>query len=1357
MAALMKWKRVSDPSGPGPRPRHGHRAVAIRDLIVIFGGGNEGIVEELHVYNTSTNQWFSPAVQGDIPPGCAAFGFICDGTRLLIFGGMVEYGRYSNELYELQASRWEWKHLYPSPPLNGPSPCPRLGHSLTLVGRKAFLFGGLANDSDDPRHNIPRYLNDLYILDLSSQNLQWSLPRTYGHPPTARESHTAVVFNNGDRAPKLIVYGGMSGCRLGDIYVLDCNNLIWTKPIATGVAPLPRSLHTSVIVGKKMFVFGGWVPLVVEEAKGGHEKEWKCTNSLASLDIDKMKWEIINTDTLDDFIPKPRAGHCGVSVNSRMYVWSGRDGYRKAWNNQVCCKDLWFLETDKPPAPARVQLVRATTSTLEVCWGNLPTAEAYIIQIQKHDVAAANSTTPTHNMSAKGTVPTTATATKAQPAATVKKVNNTPAATQSHTLSQPAQSSVGSSQVKPAVSNATVKSSVTVLPQKAAVAAVPGKSVQVQGGIQTALSSMGQTIAGGRVIQVTTPAQLKTVLPGQLRGTQAAIIRPPTPGVTVTGPRPAVAGQSLVSLQRPTTSLQGAVKVNSPATGKAPATTAAAPGGTPTQYALVQAQIPGTGGGPPKTVTFIRAISPGGQAATGSATVTVTPQQMAALLRGQTTALKGAAPAQVRGATPATLGSTTAGMSTIRPTVTGTTPAVVANTAKSPVNKQIIQIAAAQLANKQTGQAGIPALATSPGSVVAKLGITGVPVSPLSTTAVGTVRQGVASPQAVVTNLQSKPIPAVQIVKTNTAAKGEPNPQPTNSPAVGKKPSIEAKSDQPNVPAPTVVSSDATKSASTNNVNTKSTKETASETQITQPLEQKTTAPEPSTENKISETGSSDVVSTTTGNVAGESDNETSEAKAAETIKSEPPVATLAENKPADSKEMQSSDAAGAGKLEDSKVTEGTRLGNASGAELTEKKESVKTASEGVLEKDSQVATTEDVTEVKPGAGESTSKEEDPVESMDVVSDEKKSESKMEVDVADMEMKSQETKNEAVKQEDVVQTPQVSVPNAQETLTSPVVRDTNSLTAAITASYTSSVDSSSSMLTSAMTNIQTSALSTLAALATSSELTTSSIAVKQAPANVNGNVKAPMNPVNTDQSASKTKVRRTSISGQSKKGQSPWYDVAMTTNTSIVVSHFYMPNDSGEDDVNIESDGEFKGMKKVCLESGTAYKFRVAGINVCGRGPYSDVAAFKTCLPGFPGAPSSIKITKNNDGAQLSWEPPTNSAGTIVEYAVYLAVSSKTNQGKEQPAQLTFVRVYCGASSSCTVNNDVLTSAHIDFTTKPAIIFRIAARNEKGYGPATQVRWLQDLKDVPKDKVPVKRGASDMKMSENSKKIKTAV
>lgn len=53
MKSELKWKKVSSATGPSPRPRHGHRAVAIKDLMIVFGGGNEGIVDELHVYNTS--------------------------------------------------------------------------------------------------------------------------------------------------------------------------------------------------------------------------------------------------------------------------------------------------------------------------------------------------------------------------------------------------------------------------------------------------------------------------------------------------------------------------------------------------------------------------------------------------------------------------------------------------------------------------------------------------------------------------------------------------------------------------------------------------------------------------------------------------------------------------------------------------------------------------------------------------------------------------------------------------------------------------------------------------------------------------------------------------------------------------------------------------------------------------------------------------------------------------------------------------------------------------------------------------------------------------------------------------------
>ena len=47
---------------------------------------------------TDRNQWFKPIMQGDKPTCHAAFGFICDGVRILMFGGMLEDGLYSNDV-----------------------------------------------------------------------------------------------------------------------------------------------------------------------------------------------------------------------------------------------------------------------------------------------------------------------------------------------------------------------------------------------------------------------------------------------------------------------------------------------------------------------------------------------------------------------------------------------------------------------------------------------------------------------------------------------------------------------------------------------------------------------------------------------------------------------------------------------------------------------------------------------------------------------------------------------------------------------------------------------------------------------------------------------------------------------------------------------------------------------------------------------------------------------------------------------------------------------------------------------------------------------------------------------------------
>lgn len=52
---------------------------------------------------------------------------------------------------------------------------------------------------------------------------------------------------------------------------------------------------------------------------------------------DTFTWEEMPefVDDGGESCPCSRAGHTAAVVGTRMYVWSGRDGYKKVWNNQV--------------------------------------------------------------------------------------------------------------------------------------------------------------------------------------------------------------------------------------------------------------------------------------------------------------------------------------------------------------------------------------------------------------------------------------------------------------------------------------------------------------------------------------------------------------------------------------------------------------------------------------------------------------------------------------------------------------------------------------------------------------------------------------------------------------------------------------------------------------------------------------------------------------------------------------------------------------------------------------------------------------------------------------------------------------
>lgn len=1582
---MLKWKRIANPTGPQPRPRHGHRAVAIKDLMVVFGGGNEGIVDELHVYNTATNQWFVPSTKGDIPPGCAAYGFVVDGTRILVFGGMVEYGKYSNELYELQASRWEWKRLKPKPPKHEPPPCPRLGHSFTLIGNRVFLFGGLANDSDDPKNNIPRYLNDLYTLELlPNGQTAWDVPQTHGHAPPPRESHTGVAYTDRTTGKScLVIYGGMSGCRLGDLWFLDVDSMTWNKPVVHGPTPLPRSLHTATLIGHRMYVFGGWVPLVVDDVKvATHEKEWKCTSTLACLNLETLTWEQLTVDSLEENVPRARAGHCAVGVHSRLYVWSGRDGYRKAWNNQVCCKDLWYLEVSKPAPPSRVQLVRASTQTLEVSWTASPSAQYYILQIQKYDMPPA----------ATGAFPPVS-----APAPTTPIVSTTPAAavTTPVMAATPAIVPVTSPPVTTvatlpptvppaaAAARSTVTSTATTPLRVQSTAQSPVQKVVPPQVVQKPASPMTPRVVTGNVIRIRSPLVTSTVaaaIPTAVAVATTEQQQQTTATATTTvasGQTPAAAMSGIAALAAAAAATPKITMNNVPIMTQAGAATATntirmknvqpgqqirftAPGATvlrttsPQQSKQIILQKPGqnisgqqivhllkTGQGmvqvpkvsliPGKTVqatgakplnqgpTILRLVNPNTVAGSKILT-TMKTSSIVAMSKGQNITGKQTIMITKPGGNGGLVGrpnqiivvTTGSGLRAVQAVTTSQAGTGQGSNITTPVN--VLPLSAT---NHVTNQQGVKMIVVSSGAMGG--GTAGKPIT-ITVPGQGGVPKTVTiatkgSPQAIFNPGKSQIVAMPQMQKTPEAVTMSGKPvtlqmsggigaktvtlMPTSSSIVTtssasdsidagkmlfvssqKQPSasLASTSDGPAttdaalaalaaeaglidpvqepsgglsfmVATDDVAGGDNKMEDSCNGNEATTAAALVSQMGAGEPMqvdgdgnfvlpqvdgpmdallsedeEKMDLDEEPAPSESATESANIDEsAAVTEQDVNIQAENVQTEES---TIKEETPEAATTDLPelitPAAASEVPE-EAADNPPADDDTVpietsTDDAERPNEKEADIKPLIDEAKPTKPDLPLVQSPAATPSEQTTLADVVNPTTTKTDETQQAesskaKDIklepysAEDEKSSatENLSAQDTAASHLPKDETRA-AEKVKDEKTEPEIELPTGSslaksEDASEPMITDDGTLTAAdavnvtpvTTPVVTPSVQMKLEPIDEPMEEDKKSPdlpISSINGVALPLEKETESVAKVHTPVKMEvkdevaslkrENLKQEkLNDARSetgDDSTALTTLATAALGSaespikvkneqsEEEKKEAEWYDVGVIKGTSFTVQHYYLPGDEPLDITQTLTMDVFKGRAKVALEPGTAYKFRVAAVNTCGQSAWSEVAAFKTCLPGFPGAPSAIKISKSADGAQISWEPPPSNVGPILEYSVYLAVRSTAlnNDGEPKtvvsnPNQLAFIRVYCGSSNSCSVNNSALNAAHVDTTTKPAIIFRIAARNDKGYGPATQVRWLQaDPTIAVKSNPQAKRPGTDLRSQVTSpqKKMK---
>ncbi|XP_065874118.1 thiohydroximate-O-sulfate sulfur/sulfate-lyase (nitrile-forming) NSP5 [Euphorbia lathyris] len=127
----------------------------------------------------------------------------------------------------------------------GAGPGARSSHAITLVGNKAYAFGG----EFAPRVPVD---NKIHIFDLLTQT--WSIPQVTGDIPPPRVGVTMASIGH-----TIYVFGGRDATHqeLNELYSFDTSTNNWTLLSSGQTGPANRSYHSTTSDDRHVYIFGG--------------------------------------------------------------------------------------------------------------------------------------------------------------------------------------------------------------------------------------------------------------------------------------------------------------------------------------------------------------------------------------------------------------------------------------------------------------------------------------------------------------------------------------------------------------------------------------------------------------------------------------------------------------------------------------------------------------------------------------------------------------------------------------------------------------------------------------------------------------------------------------------------------------------------------------------------------------------------------------------------------------------------------------------------------------------------------------------------------------------------------------------
>lgn len=234
-----------------PFQRYGHTAVAYRHHVYMWGGRNDDVCcNILFCFDTRTHTWSKPEVTGRIPGVRDGHSACIVGSHMYIFGGFEEeINQFSCDVHCLNLTSMCWSYVETTQT----PPSYRDFHTATVLDNRMYVFGG-RGDRHSPFHTQEEiYCAQIVYLDL--RTLEWHTPETSGDMPVGRRSHSAFEYGG-----RLMMFGGYNSIldrHFNELYAFDPATLRWSMVHTMGVAPSPRRRQVCLVLGKRMFLFGG--------------------------------------------------------------------------------------------------------------------------------------------------------------------------------------------------------------------------------------------------------------------------------------------------------------------------------------------------------------------------------------------------------------------------------------------------------------------------------------------------------------------------------------------------------------------------------------------------------------------------------------------------------------------------------------------------------------------------------------------------------------------------------------------------------------------------------------------------------------------------------------------------------------------------------------------------------------------------------------------------------------------------------------------------------------------------------------------------------------------------------------------